>query len=102
MTDELDVDALSRRYGPMVLRRCRRLLGDDDDALDACQEVFLRVVERRTVSPWIIHRASYVDSASIRDVAVEGARLDRVLDRVFDPKKLGVDVRVVPAVRAYR
>jgi RNA polymerase sigma factor (sigma-70 family) len=48
VTDELDVGALSRRYGPMVLRRCRRLLQDDDDALDACQEVFLRVVERRT------------------------------------------------------
>jgi len=47
VTDELDVGALSRRYGPMVLRRCRRLLRDDDDARDACQEVFLRVVERR-------------------------------------------------------
>jgi RNA polymerase sigma-70 factor (ECF subfamily) len=31
----------------MVLRRCRRLLGDPDEALDACQDVFLRVVERR-------------------------------------------------------
>ncbi|HXT32329.1 MAG TPA: sigma-70 family RNA polymerase sigma factor [Vicinamibacterales bacterium] len=45
---DLDVDALSRRYGPMVLRRCRRLLGDEEEALDACQDVFLRVIERRT------------------------------------------------------
>jgi len=44
----VDVDALSRRYGPMVLRRCRRLLGDDDEALDACQDVFLRVIEHRS------------------------------------------------------
>jgi RNA polymerase sigma factor (sigma-70 family) len=45
--DALDVEALSRRYGPMVLRRCRRLLGDEDEALDACQDVFVRVVEHR-------------------------------------------------------
>ena len=46
MTD-IDVEALSRRYGPMVLRRCRRLLGDEQEALDACQDVFVRVVQRR-------------------------------------------------------
>jgi len=44
----VDVEALSRRYGPMVLRRCRRLLGDEDEALDACQDVFLRVIEHRS------------------------------------------------------
>jgi RNA polymerase sigma factor (sigma-70 family) len=43
----LDVEALSRQYGAMVLRRCRRLLGDQDEALDACQDVFVRVIERR-------------------------------------------------------
>jgi len=44
---DVDVEALSRRYGPMVLRRCRRLLGDEDEALDACQDVFVRVIEHR-------------------------------------------------------
>jgi RNA polymerase sigma factor (sigma-70 family) len=44
---ELDVEALSRQYGPMVLRRCRRLLRDEDEALDACQDVFVRVLARR-------------------------------------------------------
>ena len=44
---DVDVDALSRRYGPMVLRRCRRLLRDEDEALDACQDVFLRVMQHR-------------------------------------------------------
>ncbi len=47
MKDGLDVEALSRQYGAMVLRRCRRLLGDQDEALDACQDVFVRVIERR-------------------------------------------------------
>ena len=46
MTD-IDVEALSHRYGPMVLRRCRRLLGDEQEALDACQDVFVRMVQRR-------------------------------------------------------
>ena len=47
MKDELDVGALSRRYGPMVLRRCRQLLRSEEDALDACQDVFVRLIERR-------------------------------------------------------
>ena len=47
MSDALDVEALCQRYGPMVLRRCRRLLRDDDEALDACQDVFVRLLERR-------------------------------------------------------
>lgn len=45
---DVDVEALSRRYGPMVLRRCRRLLRDEDEALDACQDVFVRVLEHRS------------------------------------------------------
>ena len=44
---DVDVEALSRRYGPMVLRRCRRLLRDEDEALDACQDVFVRVIKNR-------------------------------------------------------
>jgi RNA polymerase sigma-70 factor (ECF subfamily) len=43
----LDVEELSRRYGPMVLRRCRQLLRNEDEAMDACQDVFVRLLERR-------------------------------------------------------
>ena len=45
--NELDVDELCSRYGPMVLRLCRRLLGGEDEARDACQDVFVRLVEHR-------------------------------------------------------
>ena len=31
----------------MVLRRCRQLLRAEEEALDACQDVFVRVIERR-------------------------------------------------------
>jgi len=47
MTEALDVGELSRRYGPMVLRRCRRMLQDEGEAMDACQDVFVRIMERR-------------------------------------------------------
>ena len=38
-----DVADLYRRYGDLVLGRCRTLLRDDADARDTCQEVFLRM-----------------------------------------------------------
>ena len=33
-------------YGPMVLRRCRALLRDDEDALEASQEIFVKLLEK--------------------------------------------------------
>ena len=33
-------------YGPMVLRRCRKLLGDDHAARDAMHDVFVQVLSR--------------------------------------------------------
>jgi len=44
---ELDVEGLCGRYGPMVLRRCRQLLRDEEDAMDVCQDVFVRLLENR-------------------------------------------------------
>src|SRR4030095_16093808 len=46
--DAFDVTAITLRYGPMVLRRCRQLLRDEDEALDACQDVFVRLLQHRT------------------------------------------------------
>ena len=43
----LDVEALYETYGPMVLRRCRQLLNQESDALDATQDVFVQVLRRR-------------------------------------------------------
>lgn len=40
------IEDLYQRYGPMVLRRCRQLLRDEDLALDATQDVFVRVLQR--------------------------------------------------------
>lgn len=43
----LDVEQLYRRYGPMVLRRCRSLLGDEEEALDAMQDTFVKALRYR-------------------------------------------------------
>ena len=42
--DPASTESLYRRYGPMVLRRCRQLLRDEDSAADAMQETFMRVL----------------------------------------------------------
>jgi RNA polymerase sigma factor (sigma-70 family) len=43
----LDVESLYRKYGPMVLRRCRHLLRDEEKAADAMQETFVRLLRSR-------------------------------------------------------
>jgi len=40
----IDVEALYRKYGPMVLRRCRQLLQNEDKALDAMQDTFVKLL----------------------------------------------------------
>lgn len=40
----INVEELYTRYGPMVLRRCRFLLNDEDLALDAMQDVFVNLL----------------------------------------------------------
>jgi RNA polymerase sigma factor (sigma-70 family) len=42
----IDVTAWYRAHGPMVLRRCRTLLKDEELARDAMHEVFVQVVRR--------------------------------------------------------
>ncbi|MFO7561827.1 MAG: sigma-70 family RNA polymerase sigma factor [Enhygromyxa sp.] len=43
----IDVEAAYRRYGPMVLRRCRQMLRDEQRATDAMQDVFVQLLRRR-------------------------------------------------------
>jgi RNA polymerase sigma-70 factor (ECF subfamily) len=43
----LDVESLYRRYGPMVLRRCRKMLPDEQQALDAMQDTFVQILRRQ-------------------------------------------------------
>ncbi len=40
----IDVEDYYRRYGPMVLRRCRWILKDEDKAMDAMQDTFVQLI----------------------------------------------------------
>jgi RNA polymerase sigma-70 factor (ECF subfamily) len=43
----VDIDSLYRSHGPMVLRRCRRLLRDEAKAVDAMHDVFVEILRRK-------------------------------------------------------
>jgi len=43
----IDPEALYRRYGPMVLRRCRSILREEELALDAMQDVFVQLLVKQ-------------------------------------------------------
>jgi len=81
----LDVEDLYRRYGPMVLRRCRRMLGDEASAVDAMHDVFVEVLKRRdrleTRAP-----SSYLWTAATRTC------LNRIRSRRRRPEDPGAGV----------
>ena len=43
----VDIEATYERYGPMVLRRCRALLRDEERAVDAMHDTFVRLIRNR-------------------------------------------------------
>jgi RNA polymerase sigma factor (sigma-70 family) len=45
----VDIESIYRQFGPMVLRRCRQMLRDEDGARDAMQDVFVQVLRRETM-----------------------------------------------------
>lgn len=74
MDEPLDVEGLTGRYGPMVLRRCRQLLRDEDEAVDARQDVFVRLLERRG-------RLDASHPSSLLYVMATNVCLNRIRDR---------------------
>ncbi len=79
VAEALDIEALSLRYGAMVLRRCRRLLRDEDEALDACQDVFVRLLVNR-------RRLEGAFPSSLLFRIATNVCLNRIRDRVRRPE----------------
>ena len=66
---------LYNKYGPMVLRRCRYLLKDEEKALDAMQDVFVRMIERRERMSGVCSSLFYTVATT---VCLNRIRSDRV------------------------
>ncbi len=72
--DRDEISQLYRRLGPLIYRRCLRLLRDPDNARDATQEVFVRALKHketlkadRECLPWLYRVATNYCLNFIRD-----------------------------------
>ncbi len=89
----LRADRLYRTYGPAVYRRCLRLLRSRDAALDATQDVFVKLVrqlprveERGSVLPWLYRVTTNHCLNTLRTAHFRGEdRLEQDFDVVAGP-----------------
>ena len=85
-----DFGELYKKYGPMVLRRCRSILKDEEKALDAMQDVFLRIIDSRTKIKDACASLFYVTATRVclnkirSDKLRSGPDFDLVCDTVAD------------------
>ena len=82
--------ALVERHGPMVLRACRAVAGDEHDAQDAFQATFLVLVRRAgtlwvrdSIGPWLLAVARRVASRARDDSARRRTRERRAARDAF-------------------
>ena len=69
-----DVDALYRQYGHVVLRRARAILGNDDEAREVLQELFLSLIGsfaafegRSSITTWLYAATTHMCLNRIRN-----------------------------------
>lgn len=81
----MDIEQIYEKYGPMVLRRCRHLLEDEEEAMDATQDVFVKLMQignMRNVdhpSSFLYVMASNLCLTRIRDRRRHGETTDESL-----------------------
>jgi RNA polymerase sigma-70 factor (ECF subfamily) len=47
-SESIDVEDYYRKYGPMVLRRCRKILQEEGKAYEAMQDTFVRLLKHQS------------------------------------------------------
>ncbi len=74
LAENPDIEQIYRKYGGLVRRRCIKILGNEDDADDAAQDVFVRAMRslgqfRKQASPatWLYRIATNVCLNRIRN-----------------------------------
>jgi len=91
----LEIETLYRQFGPMVLRRCRQLLRDEDWAQDAMQDVFVQVMRRESLvvehpSSLLYRIATNICLNHLRDrKRLREDRDDDLLSRIADAEDHG-------------
>jgi RNA polymerase sigma-70 factor (ECF subfamily) len=82
LKSQSEVETLYRQYGAIVLRRARAILGDEQAAKDAMQEVFIRVLRggaefRQEASPatWLYRITTNLCLNSLRNDRRRAIRL---------------------------
>lgn len=77
-----DIQQLYDRYGAMVFRRCRTLVGDEQEAYDLMQEAFLRLIThseglRGEASPltWLYRVSTNLALNRVRDARARAKKL---------------------------
>lgn len=103
-----DVEDLYRRFGALVRRRARGILGDENEAQDAMHEVFVRVIRsmaefrgQSQPSTWLYRITTNVCLNRIRDGRRRRERMGELADaRAVLPSGAGASPEARPALQA--
>jgi RNA polymerase sigma factor (sigma-70 family) len=94
---ELAFSAFVERHGPMVLRVCRGILADPNDAQDAFQTTFLVLVQkaqslwvRHSLGPWL-YRVAYKSASCYRSAAARRRWHERHAPRPVNGNRDAID-----------
>ena len=101
---ELAFAALVERHGPMVLRACRGILGDDHEAMDAFQATFLVLARkggslwvRDSLGPWL-HRVACRAAGRARSSAARRRMIEARAAEMAEARDGGDDLKELAAV----
>ena len=83
---DIDIEEYYTCYGPMVLRRCRQLLRDEDRALDAMQDVFTNVLMKKE-SLKDTYPSSLLFQIAFSDDSEDRIMITNTLNRIFNKEK---------------